>query len=125
MKERRIFSGDLKSARHGGQHSHYVQLRETLDVALSFAKAIADMALRQDVGRPCRIVFDLLSKLVDKDAQIFAFVTVLRSPYGNQKTIVGDRATCKLHQITQHRELFRSKANLLPHLFDPMTIRVK
>src|ERR1700722_18576812 len=34
-------------------------------------------------------------------------------------------ATCMLHQITQHLELFGSEANLLPHLFDTMTIGVK
>ncbi|MCU1251911.1 MAG: hypothetical protein JWQ49_4940 [Edaphobacter sp.] len=35
---------------------------------LSFAKAIANITFRQDIGRVCRIIFDLFSKLVDKDA---------------------------------------------------------
>ena len=51
--------------------------------SLSLAKAVADMALRQDVFGTSRIVLNFLSKLVDKNAQIFAFVTVLRSPNGD------------------------------------------
>jgi hypothetical protein len=50
--------------------------------SLSLAKAVADMALRQDVSGMCRVIFDFLSKLVDKDAQIFAFITILRPPNG-------------------------------------------
>jgi hypothetical protein len=57
---------DLASGREG--HSGQFTLR--------LAKAIANMAFRQDVGWACGIVFDLFSKLADKDAQIFAFVTI-------------------------------------------------
>jgi hypothetical protein len=54
--------------------------RKSVSRTLSLAKAIANMTLRQDVSGSRRIVFNFFSKLVDKDAQIFAFVTILRSP---------------------------------------------
>jgi hypothetical protein len=50
---------------------------------LNVAKAIANMAFRQDVCWACGIVLYLFSKLADEDAQIFAFVTILRSPNGS------------------------------------------
>lgn len=54
--------------------------RKSVLRTLSLAKAIPNMTLRQDVCGLRRIVFNFFSKLVDKDTQIFAFVTILRSP---------------------------------------------
>ena len=54
---------------------------------LSLAKPVADMAIRQDVSGVCRVIFDFLSNLVDKDAQIFAFITILRPPNGGGRRL--------------------------------------
>ena len=61
--------------------------KETVQRALSVAKAIANVALRQDVSGVCRVIFDFHSNLVDKDAQIFAFITILRPPNGGGRRL--------------------------------------
>jgi hypothetical protein len=44
------------------------------------AKTVTDVALSQDVCRLSRVVLNLLSQLIDDNAQIFALIAVERAP---------------------------------------------
>src|SRR5271156_6550544 len=92
---------------------------------LIVTKAIANMTFCQDISRAGRIVFYLFSELVDQNTEVFAFVTVLRSPYRGKETIMRHGTTCMLHEVTQHFKFLRSKVNLLSELFDTITAGIQ
>src|SRR5271170_1318307 len=92
---------------------------------LIVTKAIANMTFCQDISRAGRIVFYLFSELVDQNTEVFAFVTVLRSPYRGKETIMRHGTTCMLHEVTQHFKFLRSKVNLVSRFFDTMTTGVE
>jgi hypothetical protein len=48
---------------------------------LAVAKTITNITFRQDVCWTRRLVFYLLSELIDQYTEVFAFVAVLRPPY--------------------------------------------
>src|ERR1700722_15352846 len=68
---------------------------------LYFAKAIANIAFREDIPRASWIIFYFLSKLVDQDPHIFTFVSILGPPNGSQEAMMRNGATGVLHKITE------------------------
>jgi hypothetical protein len=92
---------------------------------LIITKTITNVTFRQDISGAARIIFYLFSELVDQNAEVFAFVTILRSPYRGEETIVRYGSAGTLHQVVQHLELLRSEVNLLSELFDTITRRIQ
>src|ERR1700679_2626251 len=83
------------------------------------------MALRQDISGAGRVVFNLLSQLIDDNAQIFALVAVERPPNGSKQIFVPDRSTSMLHQATEGLVFFWSETYLLTLFFHEPAIGVE
>src|SRR5262249_2291007 len=71
-----------------------------------------------------RILFDLLSKLVDEYSQVLDFIAVIRTPYRLQQLRVRDRNIRMRHHILQQLELFRRQTSLAISNDDPPQVEV-
>src|SRR3984885_12292756 len=65
----------------------------TVDAGFWFGwvEAIADPGFGVDVTRMTRVGFDFAAQLIDEDAQVFGFFSVVGSPNGWQEAAVGLR----------------------------------
>jgi hypothetical protein len=51
-----------------------------------------------------RIIFNLLSRLVDHDSEVFALIPIFRSPDRSQQKFMFDTSSCIFHQGPQGLE---------------------
>src|SRR5579885_503549 len=74
-------------------------------------KAVADPGFRQDVLWMSRVHLDFLAQLVDHDAEILVFLSVVGTPDGLQRAAMSDRLTLICHQQLQHVIFFWRQMN--------------
>src|ERR1035437_2904723 len=75
-------------------------------------KSVAEPWLCEDISRLGGIRLDLLTKLVDKNVQIFDFATIVWYPNGLENLCMGNRDVWVRDQTVENLELFGSQAQV-------------
>src|SRR5262249_40512381 len=70
-------------------------------------EAVTHPRFGNQILRIGRVFLDLLSKLVNKDSQVFDLTAVIRAPHGLQQFRVRNRHIRMRHEILQQVKLFR------------------
>ncbi len=115
-----MFSLGIPNALHMGQIAKLLAVwRLSFGViaavfVLRRIKAIPHPWLGVDVSRMSRVRLDFFSQLIDKDTQIFCFLTVVGTPYGLQHSTVRNGFSLIGHHVMQQFKFFRCKTDDLP-----------
>src|ERR1700760_1924699 len=85
---------------------------------LWFAKAVPNVAVSEQIGWVCRIVFEFLTEVTDENPQISAFIAEAGTTQNSKQSSMADRTARMRHQKVKSVELARGEMYLDPSTFN-------
>src|SRR5580704_9187833 len=85
-----------------------------LGFAVRQLESVAESGFGQDICGFCRILLDLLSKLIDDDVQVFHLVAIIWPPNRLQDFAMRNGDVWVGNQVPKNLKLLRRKADVVP-----------